>query len=182
MEPVSLDTSIITQIQPQKQSDNKNKLNDKFNISKKLNLNLISLLKEINNMICLYDSFLNKECGGNKNMSNLVKNLNNLMDVNSLNEDNTMKMVSKDFMRNMDKVYKKLEDFIKEVNSKNNSRPFAKNNSSNKVIIKKEKKNSESKNNLVNNPKNIKNVNNFMNYTRKRTNTMVFNTKKKDGI
>ena len=181
-EPVSLDTSIITQIQPQKHLDNKNKINDKFNLSKKLNLNLISLLKEINNMICLYDSFLNKECGMNKNMSNVVKNLNNLMDVNSLNEDNTMKMVSKDFMRNMDKVYKKLEDFIKEVNSNNNSRPFAKNNSTNKVIIKKEKKNSASKNNLANNPKNIKNASNFMNCTRKRTNTMVINTKKKDGI
>ena len=180
MEPVSLDASIITQIQPQKNSDNKNKLNDKFNISKKLNLNLISLLKEINNMICLYDSFLNKECGGNKNMSNLVKNLNNLMDVNSLNEDNTMKMVSKDFMRNMDKVYKKLEEFTKEVNSNNNTRPFVKNNSSNKV--KKEKKNSASKNNLANNNKNIKNVNSFMNCTRKRTNTMVINIKKKDGI
>ena len=182
MEPVSLDASIITQIQPQKNTDNKNKLNDKFNISKKLNLNLISLLKEINNMICLYDSFLNKECGGNKNMSNLVKNLNNLLDVNSLNEDNTMKMVSKDFMRNMDKVYKKLEEFTKEVNSNNNTRPFVKNNSSNKVIIKKEKKNSASKNNLANNNKNIKNVNSFMNCTRKRTNTMVNNTKKKDGI
>ena len=182
MEPVSLDASIITQIQPQKNSDNKNKLNDKFNISKKLNLNLISLLKEINNMICLYDSFLNKECGGNKNKSNLVKNLNNLMDINSLNEDNTMKMISKDFMRNMDKVYKKLEEFIKEVNSNNNSRPFVKNNSSNKVIIKKEKKYSASKNNLANNNKNIKNVNSFMNCTRKRTNTMVINTKKKDGI
>ena len=182
MEPVSLDSSIITQIQPQKNSDNKNKLNDKFNISKKLNLNLISLLKEINNMICLYDSFLNKECGGNKNKSNLVKNLNNLMDINSLNEDNTMKMISKDFMRNMDKVYKKLEEFIKEVNSNNNSRPFVKNNSSNKVIIKKEKKYSASKNNLANNNKNIKNVNSFMNCTRKRTNTMVINTKKKDGI
>ena len=182
MEPVSLDASIITQIQPQKNTDNKNKLNDKFNISKKLNLNLISLLKEINNMICLYDSFLNKECGGNKNMSNLVKNLNNLLDVNSLNEDNTMKMVSKDFMRNMDKVYKKLEEFTKEVNSNNNTRPFVKNNSSNKVIIKKEKKNSASKNNLANNNKNIKNVNSFMNCTRKRTNTMVINIKKKDGI
>ena len=181
-EPISLDTSIITQIQPQKHLDNKNKINDKFNLSKKLNLNLISLLKEINNMICLYDSFLNKECGMNKNMSNVVKNLNNLLDVNSLNEDNTMKMVSKDFMRNMDKVYKKLEDFIKEVNSNNNSRPFAKNNSTNKVIIKKEKKNSASKNNLANNPKNIKNASNFMNCTRKRTNTMVINTKKKDGI
>ena len=183
MEPISLDSSIITQIQPQKSIDNKNKLNDKLSISKKLNLNLIDLLKEINNMICHYDTFLNKECGGNKNMSNLVKNLYNSMDVNALNEDKKMKMLKQDFMRNMDKVYKKLEEFIKEVNTNNNSRPFVKNNSSNKVIIKKEKKNSVNKSNLANNTKNnIKNVNNFLNCTRKRTNTMVINTKKKDGI
>jgi len=184
MEPISLDSSIITQIQPQKSIDNKNKLNDKLSISKKLNLNLIDLLKEINNMICHYDTFLNKECGGNKNMSNLVKNLYNSMDVNALNEDKKMKMLKQDFMRNMDKVYKKLEEFIKEVNTNNNNtRPFVKNNSSNKVIIKKEKKNSVNKSNLANNTKNnIKNVNNFLNCTRKRTNTMVINTKKKDGI
>ena len=181
IEPVSLDSTIITQIQPSKNSDNKIKLNDKYNISKKLNLNLIDLLKEINKMICYYDSFLNKECGGNKNMSNLVKNLNCFMDVNDLNEDNKMKMVSKEFMRNMDKIFKKLEDFIKEVNN-NNSRPLPKNNSSNKVIIKKDKKISSSKNNLANNSKNIKNINSFMTCSRKRTNTMVINIKKKDGI
>jgi len=60
MEPISLDSSMMTQkyVSPNENNRNNNqKLNDKYNIAKKLNLNLIDLLKEINNMLLYYDSF-----------------------------------------------------------------------------------------------------------------------------
>ena len=100
---------------------NNQKINDKYNASKKLNLNLIDLLKEINNMICYYDSFLNKEFGAYKNMQNLAKNLISYMDINGLIEDKKIKIFANEFMRNMDIVFKKIEEYIKEENQNKNS-------------------------------------------------------------
>ena len=88
IEPPSLDASYMTikSMGPiyEVNKNNKQKINDKYNNAKKLNLNLIDLLKQINNMICYYDSFLNKEFGTNKNMQNLVKNLISFMDITGL--------------------------------------------------------------------------------------------------
>ena len=113
-------------------SINNNKINDKYNLSKKLNLNLIDLLKEINNIICFYDTFLNKEYKGdkshkfnkNKNKSNTpsqnnTKNLNNLMDINNLIEENKNKIFHKEFMTNIDIVFKKMEEYIKDIKGLN---------------------------------------------------------------
>lgn len=198
MEPISLDSSMMTQkfVSPNENNRNNNqKLNDKYNIAKKLNLNLIDLLKEINNMLLYYDSFLNKECGGNKNLSNVAKNMISFLDINALIDDKKMKTVSNDFMRNMDKIYKKIEEYIKEVNNNNSQTKNAYttyNSSSYKVVVKKDKKMSAFKeynknsidkrniNNSINSIRNHKNVNNFQ-ATRKRTNTINV-PKKKDGI
>ena len=192
MEPISLDSSMMTQkfVSPNENNRNNNqKLNDKYNIAKKLNLNLIDLLKEINNMLLYYDSFLNKECGGNKNLSNVAKNMISFLDINALIDDKKMKTVSNDFMRNMDKIYKKIEEYIKEVNNNNNSQTknayTTYNSSSYKVVVKKDKKMSAFKeynknsidkrniNNSINSIRNHKNVNNFQ-ATRKTYNFVLW--------
>ena len=197
-EPQPLESSFIT-VKSGAQSEiiknNNQKINDKYNSSKKLNLNLIDLLKEINNMLCYYDSFLNKEFGMNKNMQNLAKNLINFMDINGLNEEKKMKMFTNDFMRNMDIVFKKIEEYIKETNkNKDNKININSRHLSTKVIPKKGKNsnigkeininNLESRNyNIANMTKNLKNANtmNINIPTRKRTNT-INNPTNKDSV
>jgi hypothetical protein len=109
-------------IPPSEQNKNVNniKLNEKYNLSKKLNMNLLDLLKDINNFLCLYDSFLNKECGINKskNMGNNIKSLVNYIDINALIEENKTKNFANEFMRNVENVYNKMEEFIKGINNK----------------------------------------------------------------
>ena len=109
-------------IPPSEQNKNVNniKLNEKYNLSKKLNMNLLDLLKDINNFLCLYDSFLNKECGINKskNMGNNIKSLVNYIDINALIEENKTKNFANEFMRNVEIVYNKMEEFIKGINNK----------------------------------------------------------------
>ena len=109
-------------IPPSEQTKNINviKLNEKYNLSKKLNMNLLDLLKEINNFLCLYDSILNKESFINKskNLGNNTKNLVNNIDINILIEENKTKIFCNDFMRNVEIVYNKMEEFIKSFNNK----------------------------------------------------------------
>ena len=109
-------------IPPSEQTKNLNniKLNEKYNLSKKLNMNLLDLLKDINNFLCLYDSFLNKECGINKskNMGNNIKSLVNYIDINALIEENKTKNFANEFTRNVEIVYNKMEEFIKGINNK----------------------------------------------------------------
>ena len=109
-------------IPPSEQTKNINvtKLNEKYNLSKKLNMNLLDLLKEINNFLCLYDSILNKESFINKskNLGNNTKNLVNNIDINILIEENKTKIFCNDFMRNVEIIYNKMEEFIKSVNNK----------------------------------------------------------------
>ena len=109
-------------IPPSEQNKNVNniKLNEKYNLSKKLNMNLLDLLKDINKFLCLYDSFLNKECGINKskNMGNNIKSLVNYIDINALIEENKTKNFANEFMRNVEIVYNKMEEFIKGINNK----------------------------------------------------------------
>ena len=162
MESPSLDTSYITQ-KYIPQCDNiksiNQKLNEKYNISKKLNLNLIDLLKEINNMLCYYDSFLNKECGANKNISNLIKNMITSMDINNLSEDKKMKIVANEYMRNMEIIFKKIEEFIKNVNDNSINSELKHfitvKHSFSRVAIKKDKNIKENKNKILTNKNNI---------------------------
>ena len=99
------------------------KINNKYNLSRKMNLNLVELLKKINNILCYYDSFINKECGVIKNMQNAAKNLANFIDINYLLEKTKMEIFSNEFMRNIELIFKKIELYIKDVNIniKNNS-------------------------------------------------------------
>ena len=136
-------------IPPSEQNKNVNniKLNEKYNLSKKLNMNLLDLLKDINNFLCLYDSFLNKECGINKskNMGNNIKSLVNYIDINALIEENKTKNFANEFMRNVEIVYNKMEEFIKGINNKKE-----------KGINKSNKMNSTNNNESVNKFKPIK--------------------------
>ena len=125
-------------IAPSEQNKNLNyfKLNEKYNLSKKLNMNLIDLLKEINNLLCFYDSFLNKENGinKNKNLGNNIKNLVNNMDINSLIEEDKTKKFYNEYMRNAEIVFNKMEEFIKGLNNKGN-KGINKNNNNDKNLI-----------------------------------------------
>ena len=126
-------------IAPSEQSKNMNmnKLNEKYNLSKKLNMNLLDLLKEINNLLCFYDSFLNKENGinKNKNLGNNIKNLINFMDINALIDENKTKNFYNEFMRNAGIVFNKMEEFIKGINNKTNKNSIN-NNIKNELINK----------------------------------------------
>ena len=181
MDQLTQDTSYISQkVGPPIEVKNNQKINDKYNASKKLNLNLIDLLKEINNKLCYYDTFFNKECILNKNKQNLAKNLNSFMDINGLIEEKKMKMVSNEYMRNMEIVFNKIEEFIKDVNGNNSEikHNLTMKHSSSKVMFKKDKNfkennNTLSRNNkLANMTKNLKNSNAINIPTRKRTKTI----------
>ena len=207
IEPPSLDVTYISQNKPinNEQIKNNHKLNDKYNLSRKINLYLIDLLKEINNILIYYDTFINKECGVIKNNQNVAKNLINFMDINDLIEEKKMKMIANEFKRNMDIIFTKIEEYIKEVNKKKNSSEVKHNSvikhSSTKVTLKNEKCNNNIKvnnnnkdnsnkvkfrnTNNLNMAKNLKNYNciytNINIPKRKRTKT-INNSNNKDSI
>ena len=207
IEPPSLDVTYISQNKPinNEQIKNNHKLNDKYNLSRKINLYLIDLLKEINNILIYYDTFINKECGVIKNIQNVAKNLINFMDINDLIEEKKMKMIANEFKRNMDIIFTKIEEYIKEVNKKKNSSEVKHNSvikhSSTKVTLKNEKCNNNIKvnnnnkdnsnkvkfrnTNNLNMEKNLKNYNciytNINIPKRKRTKT-INNSNNKDSI
>ena len=128
-------------IPPSEQNKNINmtKLNEKYNLIKKLNMNLLDLLKEINNFLCLYDSVLNKEFGmnktKNKNLFNNTKSLINNMDINILIDENKTKTFCNEFMRNVEIIYNKLDEYIKNINSRNNNKVINKMNNTNSNTI-----------------------------------------------
>ena len=128
-------------IPPSEQNKNINmtKLNEKYNLIKKLNMNLLDLLKEINNFLCLYDSVLNKEFGmnktKNKNLFNNTKSLINNMDINILIDENKSKTFCNEFMRNVEIIYNKLDEYIKKINSRNNNKVINKMNNINSNTI-----------------------------------------------
>ena len=119
------------------------KLNEKYNLIKKLikklNMNLLDLLKEINNFLCLYDSVLNKEFGmnktKNKNLFNNTKSLINNMDINILIDENKTKTFCNEFMRNVEIIYNKLDEYIKNINIRNNNKIINKLNNANSNTI-----------------------------------------------
>ena len=128
-------------IPPSEQNKNINitKLNEKYNLIKKLNMNLLDLLKEINNFLCLYDSVLNKEFGmnktKNKNLFNNTKSLINNMDINILIDENKSKTFCNEFMRNIEIIYNKLDEYIKNINIRNNNKVINKMNNINSNTI-----------------------------------------------
>ena len=128
-------------IPPSEQNKNINmtKLNEKYNLIKKLNMNLLDLLKEINNFLCLYDSVLNKEFGmnktKNKNLFNNTKSLINNMDINILIDENKTKTFCNEFMRNVEIIYNKLDEYIKNINIRNNNKIINKLNNANSNTI-----------------------------------------------
>ena len=88
---------------------NNSKINDSkyFNI-KKLNMSLIYLLKEINKMIVKYDSLLINLLTKKINL-NKVTDLNCNIETNLLLDDANMKIFRKNFLYNMERIYKKIE-------------------------------------------------------------------------
>lgn len=192
LESTSLDTTFISQnCQPNEQgkSNNNIKINDKYNASKKLNKKLIDLLKEVNTIIIHYDTNLNKEFGAKKNLQNSAKNLNSFMDINGLSEDKNLNMFINEYMRNIDIVFKKIEEYLKDGNKSNYSSRHA-SFALFKAIPKQEKNVSKNKDKINNNKSRNNNVANMTKKinatngsipTRKRTRT-IHNTKIKDSI
>jgi len=88
---------------------NNSKINDSkyFNI-KKLNMSLIYLLKEINKMIVKYDSLLINLLTKKINL-NKVTDLNCNIETHLLLDDANMKIFRKNFLYNMERIYKKIE-------------------------------------------------------------------------
>lgn len=87
---------------------NNSKINDKYFSIKKLNMSLTYLLKEVNKMLVKYDTTLVKLMN-NKNCSDKVIDLNCNIETNLLLDDANMKIFRKNFLYNMDRIFKKLE-------------------------------------------------------------------------
>ena len=89
------------------------KINDNkyFNI-KKLNMSLTYLLKEINKMIVKYDNSLINILNKKINLDKVV-DLNCNIETNLLLDDANMKIFRKNFLYNMERIYKKMEIFQK---------------------------------------------------------------------
>ena len=92
---------------------NNSKINDNkyFNI-KKLNMSLTYLLKEINKMIVKYDNSLINLLNKKINLDKVV-DLNCNIETNLLLDDANMKIFRKNFLYNMERIYKKIEIFQK---------------------------------------------------------------------
>ena len=92
---------------------NNSKINDNkyFNI-KKLNMSLTYLLKEINKMIVKYDNSLIKLLNKRNNLDKVI-DLNCNIETNLLLDEANMKIFRKNFLYNMERIYKKIEIFQK---------------------------------------------------------------------
>ena len=106
---------------------NNSRINDKYFSIKKLNMSLTYLIKEINKMLVKYDTSLNKLLNNKNNSKDKVIDLNCNIETNLLLDDANMKIFRKNFLYNMDRVFKKIEVLIKENNKdiselKNNSK------------------------------------------------------------
>ena len=102
---------------------NNSKMNDKYFSIKKLNMSLTYLIKEINRMLIKYDSILIKLLN-NKNQDKVI-DLNCNIETNLLLDEANMKIFRKNFLYNMDRIFKKIENiqkdnkYIKEININN---------------------------------------------------------------
>ena len=102
---------------------NKNfkKNNKEDNNMRKLNLNLINLLEEINKILSVYDLSLNKVIIDER-QKNAITNLNNMIDYNILNNNDKMEKFHKTFLGNMDKILCKLDILIEKNKKKLNKK------------------------------------------------------------
>ena len=79
---------------------------------RKLNLNLINLLKEINKILGVYDISLNK-VNLEEGQINSITNLNNMIESSLLIDIDKMNKLEKSFLGNMDKILNKIDNLIK---------------------------------------------------------------------
>ena len=96
---------------PEEKNENglNNKINDKYFSIKKLNMSLTYLLKEINKMLIKYDNSLIKLINNKNNSQDKVIDLNCNIETNLLLDEANMKIFRKNFLYNMDRIFKKIE-------------------------------------------------------------------------
>jgi hypothetical protein len=111
--------SIKTEIIGNKKKNNKDEKTSHF---RKLNINLIKLLKEINKILGVYDLSLNK-INNEVTQTNIIINLNNMIDLNVLIDEEKMDNFNKNFLGNMDKILKKIDKVV-DFNKKNSIKNF----------------------------------------------------------
>ena len=99
-----------------------NKKNKKASHFRKLNISLIKLLKEINKILGVYDLSLNK-INNDDTQTNIIINLNNMIDLNVLIDEEKMDNFNKNFLGNMDKILKKIDKVV-DFNKKNSIKNF----------------------------------------------------------
>ena len=99
-------------------NNKKNNKDEKVSHFRKLNISLIKLLKEINKILGVYDLSLNK-INNDDTQTNIIINLNNMIDLNVLIDEEKMDNFYKNFLGNMDKILKKIDKLI-DINKKNN--------------------------------------------------------------
>ena len=104
----------------QQQEDYNNINNEKYLAIKKLNMNLVYLLKEINKNLCKYDYGLNKlyiekmnKAEEDNEMDYEIEDLNSEIETNLLVDENNNKKLYKHFMFNMDIINSKIIDILK---------------------------------------------------------------------
>jgi len=120
---------------------NNSKINDKYFSIKKLNMSLTYLLKEVNKMLVKYDSSL-INLMNNKNCSDKVVDLNCNIETNLLLDDANMKIFRKNFLYNMDRIFKKIEIIqkgnkdIREIKNLSYNKGVWKNNKSEQILNK----------------------------------------------
>ena len=129
--------------------------NKYFNI-KKLNMSLTYLVKEINKMIVKYDSLLinllNKKINQDK-----VIDLNCNIETNLLLDDANMKIFRKNFLYNMERIYKKIE-ILQKGNMDNREIKSSKNLNFNDSLVNNDKSNINNNESDINtNEKHFKN-------------------------
>ena len=88
--------------------------NEKYLAIKKLNMNLVYLLKDINKNICKYDFSLNKIINDNNRRNNYeIDDLSNNIESNLLIDESKCKNFCKNFLFNMDLINNKIIDILK---------------------------------------------------------------------
>ena len=99
---------------------------ENYNKGASIILNMRLLLKEINEMLNKYNSYLDKIKIGNNNKSN--KN-NNIFLINPeehqnqiITEDKNINFINKEFFKKMDNLIKKMENYMKENNNNKNQK------------------------------------------------------------
>ena len=127
-------TNLTSSFENNNEEKNKNEFkikNEKYLAIKKLNMNLVYLLKDINKSICKYDFSLNKIINDNNKRNNYeIDDLSNKIESNLLIDENKCKNFCKNFLFNMDLINNKIIDILKlkddwiKANNNNNTNIF----------------------------------------------------------